>query len=175
MTLPSDVRVIRKSSASFLFLRCLIAVQFPPHPLWWLHLGSTSKDGANGAQVALGLGWGNGETDLADYLREAGHEGVRRNKMTTASNIVATKFTPSPWRTTAASVVKVTPKSLSSFHASMLSTSLKPLVQIFKYHEQGLRKKPGSVRGRDHRLVPNTHARHRATPLKTRLQIRTKG
>lgn len=53
-------------------------------------------------KTAVGLGWGETETMLRKFLGEIPASATSRNKRP----IVATKFTPSPWRTTVDSVVK---------------------------------------------------------------------
>ena len=53
------------------------------------------------AKTALGMGWGETECLIAKLL----HDERMQYQSNSASAVVATKFTPSPWRTTAQSVV----------------------------------------------------------------------
>ena len=53
------------------------------------------------AKTALGMGWGETESLLGDLLRKE-----EEGSSSISSTTVATKFTPSPWRTTARSVVQ---------------------------------------------------------------------
>ena len=62
--------------------------------------------GATNVEVALGLGWGSGEKSLASYLREAAE-----HELPPERSVIATKFTPSPWRQSADSVVKACQES----------------------------------------------------------------
>ena len=54
------------------------------------------------AKTALGMGWGETECIIAKLLH---HERISPSSSSSSSAVVATKFTPSPWRTTALSVV----------------------------------------------------------------------
>jgi pyridoxine 4-dehydrogenase len=78
-----------------------------------VELVSTASGGSGGffdtgerygshAKTALGMGWGETECLIAKLLHE---ERIQSQSTTSASAVVATKFTPSPWRTTAQSVV----------------------------------------------------------------------
>lgn len=64
---------------------------------------TAERYGSSGLDVALGLGWGTCERELGDYLRTDGSDAAGAGPC--ADAVVATKFTPSPWRTTAQSVV----------------------------------------------------------------------
>jgi len=75
---------------------------------------TAERYGASGAEVALGLGWGACETELGSYVREALEHRQQYKHPRNADPlppVVATKFTPSPWRTTAESVVEACEKS----------------------------------------------------------------
>lgn len=62
---------------------------------------TAERYGSSGLEVAFGLGWGQCERECGKYIREASeHIGGE------VSGVVATKFTPSPWRQTARSVVE---------------------------------------------------------------------
>lgn len=59
-------------------------------------------------KAALGLGWGETEKLTKRYIDEA----IRENGLPRVKPVVATKFTPSPWRTTAKSVVEACEQSI---------------------------------------------------------------
>ena len=61
------------------------------------------------AKTALGMGWGETESLVAKLLRE--HNGDSTEGSANEQHVVATKFTPSPWRTTAESVVEACEES----------------------------------------------------------------
>ena len=67
---------------------------------------TAERYGSNGLEVAFGLGWGQCEIECAKYIRDASEL-----LGSGAHGIVATKFTPSPWRQTAQSVVEACEKS----------------------------------------------------------------
>merc|ERR1712232_86247 len=71
-----------------------------------------------GIKTAFGMGWGDTERMLQKHLSEAqlitgkstsANNGNNKNKVVDA--IVATKFTPSPWRSSAQSVVEACEQS----------------------------------------------------------------
>jgi len=62
---------------------------------------TAERYGSSGLEVAFGLGWGQCERECSKYIREAS-EALGGG----ANGVVATKFTPSPWRQTASSVVE---------------------------------------------------------------------
>lgn len=72
------------------------------------------------AKTALGMGWGETECLVSKLLRETGDEVETSSSselldnnslMSSSKPVVATKFTPSPWRTTAESVVEACEQS----------------------------------------------------------------
>jgi len=65
-------------------------------------------------KTAFGLGWGETETLLQKFIKRAeiAHAADKReNERRSSKAIVATKFTPSPWRTTAQSVIEACEQS----------------------------------------------------------------
>ncbi|KAL9182701.1 hypothetical protein ACHAXT_013353 [Thalassiosira profunda] len=61
------------------------------------------------AKTALGMGWGETESLVAKLLRDA--DAAENMDSDAPRPVVATKFTPSPWRTTAKSVVEACEES----------------------------------------------------------------
>ena len=62
-------------------------------------------------KTALGLGWGETETLLNKFLDRVPRNGDMKTLNDPLTPIVATKFTPSPWRTTVESVVEACEQS----------------------------------------------------------------
>ena len=59
------------------------------------------------AKTALGMGWGETESLVSHLIREADNMNIDGDSNNAASKpVVATKFTPSPWRTTVDSAVE---------------------------------------------------------------------
>ena len=70
----------------------------------------TAERYGNHVKTALGLGWGETEELLRKLLHDA-NAGVEEPGNKEFKSIIATKFTPSPWRTTVESVVEACEQS----------------------------------------------------------------
>lgn len=64
------------------------------------------------SKTAFGMGWGETECLVSKLLREEAGTGIDDDRSTTSAKpVVATKFTPSPWRTNVESVVEACKES----------------------------------------------------------------
>merc|ERR1712070_283537 len=73
----------------------------------------TAERYGGGLSTALGLGWGECERLCANYLSSGSQPGSSRPT-------VATKFTPSPWRTSAKSVVEACRNSAANLEVDTI-------------------------------------------------------